>query len=295
MRKRIATFENQQRVRRGLVSTMFPICALGLFLTSGTAEAAPHSEKIDVKAARSAPSFKGGASAAPESSAAASPGVQAAIQRHLNDREYWASQSSQGLQAPNRRHNLRTYFGPSGIQLVDRTAEGREELVSLRVTRFGRDEALTTVGPGEVVTEEDRVEIRRPGLVEWYVNLPEGLEQGFTLDTAPSGTGPVVVELAVSGGTVSLQGGQVTVELLTADGAPAQGSLVEARYVGELTGIAPRMVPVRGNEVVLKDMEIGRWEIRVRSFGSMGGGEEEAAPTPVLVERGGEHRLQMDA
>lgn len=92
-----------------------------------------------------------------------------------------------------------------------------------------------------------------------------------------------------------LQGGQVTVELLTADGAPAQGSLVEARYVGELTGIAPRMVPVRGNEVVLKDMEIGRWEIRVRSFGSMGGGEEEAAPTPVLVERGGEHRLQMDA
>ncbi len=58
--------------------------------------------------------------------------------------------------------------------------------------------------------EEDRAEIRRPGLVEGYVNLPKGLEQGATLDTAPSGTGPVVVELAVSGGTVSLQSEQVT-------------------------------------------------------------------------------------
>lgn len=92
-----------------------------------------------------------------------------------------------------------------------------------------------------------------------------------------------------------MQGGQVTVELLTADGKPAQSSLVEARYVGELSGITPRMVPVRSNEVLLKDLEVGPWEIRVRSFGSMRSGGEEAAATTVMVERGGEHHLQLDA
>ncbi|MFT7678645.1 MAG: hypothetical protein ACI8QC_002639 [Planctomycetota bacterium] len=91
------------------------------------------------------------------------------------------------------------------------------------------------------------------------------------------------------------QGGQVTVEVLTADGKPATSSMVEARYVGELSGITPRMVPVRSNEVLLEDMEIGPWEIRLRSFRSMGSGAEEAEPTPIVVERGGEHRLQLDA
>ncbi len=38
----------------------------------------------------------------------------AAAQRHIAEREYRASPNGQGLQAPNRRHNLRTYFFWSG-------------------------------------------------------------------------------------------------------------------------------------------------------------------------------------
>jgi hypothetical protein len=51
-----------------------------------------------------------------------------------------------------------------------------------------------------------RVEIRRPGLVEWYLNSPEGLEQGFTLADRPQGEGPLALELALGGASASEQG-----------------------------------------------------------------------------------------
>ena len=36
-------------------------------------------------------------------------------QSHIAAREYWASETSEGLQAPNRKHDLRSHFEPSGI------------------------------------------------------------------------------------------------------------------------------------------------------------------------------------
>ncbi len=62
----------------------------------------------------------------------------AAMQRHIAEREYQASANGQGLQAPNRRHNLRTYFGPSGIRVHDRTAAGSPELLGLSLVGLGR-------------------------------------------------------------------------------------------------------------------------------------------------------------
>ena len=49
--------------------------------------------------------------------------------------------------------------------------------------------------------EVNRVEYRRDGLTEWYVNGPFGLEQGFTLDRAfDNATGePVTLALSISG------------------------------------------------------------------------------------------------
>ena len=37
------------------------------------------------------------------------------VNRALNALEYWASDSDRGLQAPNRRHSIRTYFSAEGI------------------------------------------------------------------------------------------------------------------------------------------------------------------------------------
>jgi hypothetical protein len=128
-------------------------------------------------------------------------------------REYRASANREGLQAPNRAHNLRTYFGPTGIRVHDRTAAGSPELLRLTVVGVGRGVEIAGVAPGEPVNAgERRVEIRRPGLVEWYVNSEAGLEQGFTVSERPSGVGPLALEIAAAGARGSLHGSEVWFE-----------------------------------------------------------------------------------
>ena len=128
------------------------------------------------------------------------------IERAIASREYEASPSEHGLQAPNRAHDLRTWFEPTGIRVHDRTAEGSPELLGLSLSSLGRGTESVPLAPGAVTSQGARVEIRRPGLLEWYVNSPEGLEQGFTLETRPAGEAPLVLELALRGATGSAQG-----------------------------------------------------------------------------------------
>ena len=101
-----------------------------------------------------------------------------AMQRRIAEREYRASHNGQGLQAPNRRHNLRTYFAASGIRVHDRTAAGSPELLGLKLVGLGRGEVLAPVAPGVVTSEGARVEIRRPELLERYLNSTAGLDAG---------------------------------------------------------------------------------------------------------------------
>jgi hypothetical protein len=137
------------------------------------------------------------------------------MQRHIAQREYRASGNGEGLQAPNRVHNLRTYFEPAGIRVHDRTRTGSPELLSLNLVGVGRGETLARVRPGEVSSEGARVEIQRPGLLEWYENTPSGLEQGFTLKQRPAGEGPLVLELSVDGGEAALHGDAVVFKTAT--------------------------------------------------------------------------------
>ena len=128
---------------------------------------------------------------------ASTPGVDedwpARVQRGLAEKEYHASRNRVGLQAPNRAHDLRTYFDASGIRVHDRRAAGSPELLSLSLSAAGRLEQMEPVEPGVVESDEARVEIRRSGLVEWYANSRKGLEQGFTVEERPAGEGPLVL------------------------------------------------------------------------------------------------------
>lgn len=138
---------------------------------------------------------------------------EASAQRGLAEREYWASATESGLQAPNRAHDLRTWFEHTGIRVDDRTAPGSPELLRLSLSAVGRAGALAAALPGTAITNsKGRVEVRRPGIVEWYENGPRGLEQGFTLPRRPPGRGPLVLELAVTGARPSLRGDEVVLD-----------------------------------------------------------------------------------
>ncbi len=130
-------------------------------------------------------------------------------QQGLVEREYQASKNKHGLQAPNRAHNLRTYFQSNGIKVHDRTAKGSPELTSLSLTGLGRGATLPPVAVGVVAQAGARVEIRRGDVVEWYENSAQGLEQGFDLQTRPPSEGPLVLELQVEGASAALAGKSV--------------------------------------------------------------------------------------
>jgi hypothetical protein len=136
-------------------------------------------------------------------------------QRNPAKYEYHPSENGKGLQAPNRAHNFRTYFGPTGIQIQDRTARS-PTLASLSLVAIGHGDMLEPVSAGEVDQTNARVEIRRPRVTEWYENSVEGLEQGFTIPAPMAGHGPLVLELAVEEAKASLHG--QSIELFTEAG-----------------------------------------------------------------------------
>ncbi|MCK6519415.1 integrin alpha, partial [Myxococcota bacterium] len=82
--------------------------------------------------------------------------------------------------------------------------------MGLRLGAWGREGALGPAGDaaptlGACVAERApsgdcvrRVERPLAGLTEWWVGLDNGVEQGFVLDVAPPGEGPVVFEIEVS-------------------------------------------------------------------------------------------------
>ena len=125
----------------------------------------------------------------------------------IEAREYTASRTALGLQAPNRRHRLRTYFDPEGVRVFDRRSDDAGPIVGLTLRRVGRDAELDDVAPASISHAGARVELTRGRwLVEWYENSTSGLEQGFTLSTRPPGTGPLTLDVGVSHATATVGG-----------------------------------------------------------------------------------------
>ncbi|HEY6193803.1 MAG TPA: FG-GAP-like repeat-containing protein [Candidatus Eisenbacteria bacterium] len=121
--------------------------------------------------------------------------MRGAIERE----EYNASASAEGLQAPNRAQNLRSWFRSEGVELVPRTAESGEWCVRWQTEAWGRNGRMRQAGAAAPVADGPRVEYRRAGLLEWYENGKEGVEQGFTLANRPAGAGPLRIEGRISG------------------------------------------------------------------------------------------------
>jgi flavodoxin len=176
----------------------------------------------------------------------------AAARRHIALHEYHASENAVGLQAPSRRHAFRTYFEPTGIRVVDRVAEGSPLLLALRLDQMGREESLAPVAPGVVASNGARVEIRRGSLLEWYVNSPAGLEQGFTLLKRAEGEGAVVLDLSLEGAEASWRG--KSVRLATATGRTlAYGQLKAIDALGTALSVELSLTSARHIQLRVDD------------------------------------------
>ena len=101
-----------------------------------------------------------------------------------------------GLRLSNPAQDLWALFGRAGVTLG--SAALREQL-SLDAVGYGS--SLTNIEDQSPAGAGNRVAYARAGLSEWYANGPFGLEQGFTLQHAPSGrqTGPLTLAMALSG------------------------------------------------------------------------------------------------
>ena len=143
-------------------------------------------------------------------------GVQGAIERE----EYHPSMSPAGLQAPNRAQNLRTFFRDSGIEVAPRTAGKSAWRWQWQTTAWGREGRVQSVDPVAPSHDGVRVEYSRAGLVEWYENRKEGLEQGFTITARPKGKGDLRIEGCLSNGLrPELDAAGTTLDLVDVHGA----------------------------------------------------------------------------
>lgn len=124
--------------------------------------------------------------------------------------------------APNPAAGYDAYITEEGVTIVVNGVP----LVSLRLRGYGYGKGLRAVAPGQVSGDKQTVNLTRDGSVqEWFVNSPDGLEQGFTFAERPHGRrSGVPLRLAFQVGegaqaTASADGRRVT--LRGVDGRPA--------------------------------------------------------------------------
>jgi len=105
----------------------------------------------------------------------------------------------------NAAHGFHAEFAPSGLALrVSSPTQAKPSYeTSWRSVGLGRGEAYEALEQGVLHAEGARVEIRREGIVEWFVNRSEGLEHGYTLPERPLSSEPadgrLRVEIAIAG------------------------------------------------------------------------------------------------
>lgn len=133
---------------------------------------------------------------------------QARVVQSIASGEYRAATVDGAVQAPNRRQGFRTHFHGDGIAVVER-ADAATVLLRLELAAWGRTRAMTPATTAQVQERDDRVDLVRPGLREWFRNSAAGLEQGFDLEHRPAGAGPLRFELAVHGAQPVLEGARI--------------------------------------------------------------------------------------
>ena len=125
-------------------------------------------------------------------------------------------------QAENPAQQLRARFTAEGVQVQVKPGHGDPQRIGMKLRSVGYGERLVGVSAARLTSSGSRIEYRRSlvgndgaagAVTEWYVNTAAGLEQGFTLDSAPGERRdgePLRVVLALEGELASAGGGRWT-------------------------------------------------------------------------------------
>jgi len=192
------------------------------------------------------------------------------------------AQSVGTLSAQNPAQGLQADFTPQGMEIHSGQTHWR-----LALARYGYGERLEKAEGAVPQSQGNRVEYRRGPLVEWYVNGPAGLEQGFTLATRPaiasSGTpdtghrtsdsSPLTIALEIGGDLTATA--ESSAEAM--GGARAQGLTLRDSHgqaVLRYTGLTAHDASGRALAAWL---EVDRQELRLRV-------DDAVARYPVVVD-----------
>ena len=91
----------------------------------------------------------------------------------------------QKIWVQNQRHALKATFDSEGLHLDVSDANQKHYQSNWRLASVGGGQVST----GELRHDGQNVEIVRPGITEWFINRPTGLEHGFTLAHRPAEAG----------------------------------------------------------------------------------------------------------
>jgi len=122
--------------------------------------------------------------------------AQPAISRALGSETpgYEVVNAGSVAEARNPSQHLASYFSSTGVRVSQGAASWE---MSFR--GYGRGDALAAAADARPEVSSNHVEYRRGLLTEWYANGPLGLEQGFTVNRAPAGAGPLTIAMDLDG------------------------------------------------------------------------------------------------
>jgi hypothetical protein len=109
--------------------------------------------------------------------------------------------SEHAARAENREQAFRVDVTRGRLEVASHAAEGATPgfELTLGLVAAGREGETLDVTPARTATAGNQIRVLREGLLEWFVNGPLGLEQGFELSERPAGEGPLRFELEVEG------------------------------------------------------------------------------------------------
>lgn len=126
-------------------------------------------------------------------------------------REYNATASPRGLQAPNRAQGFRAYFDERELRLVARD-DDRQLIAAVSVLAQGRQHAMQPPGIAEVRVEASDLTMTWSMLSARFDNSEHGLAAAWTLSQRPEGKGLRLLDLAIGDAAAALHDGGVLLQ-----------------------------------------------------------------------------------